>query len=461
MSMKTNFAADEDVRLELFLGIANWFIFLDHIPHNAVNLITPRNFGFSGAADLFIFIFGYTAAIVYAKMIRERGFIVGATRIFKRVWQLYVTYVVLFAIYIVTIGDVATRYAAPDLLYEFNVAVLVDHPIRTVGHGLILQSRVLNLDVLQLYIVLMAFLVPVLWAMLRRPGLAMAGSVALYFAARQFEWNLPSFPDGEWYFNPFCWQLLFVFGVWVALGEGKGHRFALKSPVPVYFAVCTEALARSGMAGVQAPHQMRPAIARRVLCRGVPFLCRPSRPDDEFGFAVRSSVRERERHRDHDPRRLLHLMVPAAGSPAGDPVSHGIARRAPVTSQMWLVVAARRNIRQPRDLFHDQPRKEATMKLMTIALAGALALSSTFALAQAGGSAGGSSTAGGSATSGTTTGSSTSGTTTGSAAGQSGTGSNGMSGPNTMSPSGSTVGARPSPSGSTLTPTGPGSGLSR
>jgi hypothetical protein len=237
MSMKTNFAADEDVRLELFLGIANWFIFLDHIPNNAVNLITPRNYGFSGAADLFIFIFGYTAAIVYAKMIRERGFIVGATRIFKRVWQLYVTYVVLFAIYIVTIGDVATRYAAPDLLYEFNVAGLVDHPIRTVGHGLILQSRVLNLDVLQLYIVLMAFLVPVLWAMLRRPALAMAGSVALYFAARQFEWNLPSFPDGEWYFNPFCWQLLFVFGVWVALGEGKGHRFALKSPVPVYFGI--------------------------------------------------------------------------------------------------------------------------------------------------------------------------------------------------------------------------------
>jgi hypothetical protein len=235
MNLKTTLATDQhDVRIDLFLGIANWFIFLDHIPHNAVNLITTRNYGFSGAADLFIFIFGYTAAIVYAKMIRERGFIVGATRILKRVWQLYVTYVVLFAIYIVTIGDVATRYAAPDILYEFNVAGLIDHPIRTVGHGLVLQSRVLNLDVLQLYIVLMAFLVPVLWMMLRQPALAMVGSVALYFAARQFDWNLSSFPDGNWYFNPFCWQLLFVFGAWVALGEGKASRFALKSPIPVY-----------------------------------------------------------------------------------------------------------------------------------------------------------------------------------------------------------------------------------
>src|SRR5436190_23317474 len=90
-----------DQRLDLVRGLANWFIFLDHIPNNAVNWITIRNYGFSGAADLFIFISGYAASIVYAKMMLERGFVVGATRIFKRVWQLYVAYIVLFAIYIV------------------------------------------------------------------------------------------------------------------------------------------------------------------------------------------------------------------------------------------------------------------------------------------------------------------------------------------------------------------------
>jgi hypothetical protein len=219
MNIKAIVAANgRDVRLDLFLGIANWFIFLDHIPNNVVNWITIRNYGFSGAADLFIFISGYAAAVVYAQMMLERGFVVAATRIFKRAWQLYVAYVVLFAIYTVTIGDVATRYAAPDIIYEFNVAGLVDHPIRTVGHGLLLQSRALNLDVLPLYIVLMATFLPVLWMMLRKPDLTMAGSLALYLAARQFEWNLPSFPDGSWYFNPFCWQLLFVFGAWLALG---------------------------------------------------------------------------------------------------------------------------------------------------------------------------------------------------------------------------------------------------
>ena len=72
-----------DLRLDLFRGVANWAIYLDHIPDNVVNWITTRNYGFSDAADLFVFISGYTASFVYARMMLERGFIVGATRLFK------------------------------------------------------------------------------------------------------------------------------------------------------------------------------------------------------------------------------------------------------------------------------------------------------------------------------------------------------------------------------------------
>ena len=49
MNIKAILAANgRDVRLDLFLGIANWFIFLDHIPNNVVSWITIRNYGFSG-----------------------------------------------------------------------------------------------------------------------------------------------------------------------------------------------------------------------------------------------------------------------------------------------------------------------------------------------------------------------------------------------------------------------------
>jgi hypothetical protein len=224
-SMKAEIAArDGDPRLSLLFGIAAWFLFLDHVPHNAVSALTLRNFGFSGATDLFVFVGGYTAAILYGKMMLERGFVVSATRIFRRVWQLYAAYVVLFVIYIDLIGYVARKSAAPEIIHEFNVAGILGHTIRTLIYGLLLQAKPLNLDVLQLFIVLMAFFPIALYGLLRRPNLTAAGSIAIYVAARKFDWNLSSFPDGHWYFNPFSWQLLFVLGAWLALARVKQMR---------------------------------------------------------------------------------------------------------------------------------------------------------------------------------------------------------------------------------------------
>src|ERR1700710_1344422 len=151
--MKINATLPEkgrDLRLDLFRGVANWAIFLDHIPDNVVNWITPRNYGFSDAADLFVFISGYTASFVYARMMIERGFIVGATRLFKRVWQLYVAHVLLFVIYIASIGWAALHYMDPQIINEFNIAGLVDSPIQTIYQGLLLRFKPLNLDVLPL-----------------------------------------------------------------------------------------------------------------------------------------------------------------------------------------------------------------------------------------------------------------------------------------------------------------------
>jgi hypothetical protein len=221
-------ARDGDLRILLLLGIANWFLYLDHIPHNAVSALTLRNFGFSGATDLFVFVGGYAAAIIYGKIVVERGFVVGATRIFKRLWQLYAAYIVLFVIYVDLIGYVATQTAAPEIIAEFNVIGFIDHPMRTLLCGLFMQAKPLNLDVLQLFIALMALLPVILLGMLRWPLLTAAGSLALYAAARVFDWNLASYPEGRWYFNPFSWQLLFVLGAWFALG-GAGQMRVIRS----------------------------------------------------------------------------------------------------------------------------------------------------------------------------------------------------------------------------------------
>ena len=74
LPIPTAVPAGRDLRLDLFRGLALWFIFLDHIPGNVVNWVTIRNYGFSDAAEVFVFISGYTAAIVYGRLLVRDGF---------------------------------------------------------------------------------------------------------------------------------------------------------------------------------------------------------------------------------------------------------------------------------------------------------------------------------------------------------------------------------------------------
>src|ERR1700733_7547588 len=137
--MKINATLPEkgrDLRLDLFRGVANWAIFLDHIPDNVVNWVTTRNYGFSDAADLFVFISGYTASFVYARMMLERGFVIGGTRLVKRAWQIYVAHIILFVMYIAEIGYLSQRYHDPNLQNEFNVAGFMSNPAETLYQGL-------------------------------------------------------------------------------------------------------------------------------------------------------------------------------------------------------------------------------------------------------------------------------------------------------------------------------------
>jgi hypothetical protein len=270
-------ARARDPRIDFTRGIANWFIFLDHIPHNAVNLLTLRNFGFSGATDLFVFVSGYAAALLYARMAAERGLVVTVTRIFRRVWQLYAAYVVLFVIYIDVIGNVAVQTAATEIIEEYNVIGLVDEPTQTLMHGLMLQARPLNLDALQLFIVLMAVFPLILWAMLRRPNLALAGSIVLYAAARTFGWSFAAFPSGNWYFNPYCWQLLFVLGAWFALNGARLMEQIRHLPLLVAAAVAylLFALAITVAGQFIDPGHILPAV-----------LLEPFMPNDKDNLAV-------------------------------------------------------------------------------------------------------------------------------------------------------------------------------
>src|SRR5260370_28771184 len=88
-----------DLRLDLFRGLALWLIFLDHIPSNAVSWITIRNYGFSDAAEMFVFVSRYTAALLYGRAMCARGFFIATARILRRAWQIYAAHIFLFMIF--------------------------------------------------------------------------------------------------------------------------------------------------------------------------------------------------------------------------------------------------------------------------------------------------------------------------------------------------------------------------
>src|SRR5437667_3532307 len=99
-----------DLRLDLFRGIALWLIYLDHIPSNVVSWVTIRNYGFSDATEIFVFISGYTAAFVYGRAMRERGLLIASARILRRAWQIYVAHMFLFIIYLAEIAYLSTAF---------------------------------------------------------------------------------------------------------------------------------------------------------------------------------------------------------------------------------------------------------------------------------------------------------------------------------------------------------------
>ena len=92
-------AVERDLRLDLFRGMGLWMIFLDHIPDDFVSWLTLRNYGFSDAAEFFVFISGYLAGFIYGPIVRDGHFLAATKRLVMRAWQMYVAHIMLFLLF--------------------------------------------------------------------------------------------------------------------------------------------------------------------------------------------------------------------------------------------------------------------------------------------------------------------------------------------------------------------------
>ena len=227
-------AGVRELRLDLFRGLALWLIFIDHVSPDVLSWFTIRSYGFSDAAEIFIFISGYTAAFVYGRAMLESGFVIATARILRRVWQIYAMHVLLFAVLVAEVSYVAVGMDKPFYAQEMEITDFLKQPGIAMGQALLLRYRPLNMDVLPLYIVLMFFLPVILQLIKWRADLALAGSIALYTLTWRYDLHLTAYPNGFWAFNPFAWQLLFVFGAWCALGGARRMSRILSSRITLW-----------------------------------------------------------------------------------------------------------------------------------------------------------------------------------------------------------------------------------
>ncbi|KRP94550.1 OpgC domain-containing protein [Bradyrhizobium sp. IC3069] len=228
---------ERELRLDLFRGLALWLIFIDHLPPSLLTWFTIRNYGLSDATEIFIFISGYTAAFVYGRAMLESGVLIATARILRRVWQIYVAHVFLFTIFLAEISYVATRFENPLYTEEMGIMDFLKQPDVVIVQALLLRFRPVNMDVLPLYIVLMLALPLILWSMKWRPDVTLGLSVLLYAVTWEYDLYLSAYPNGFWAFNPFAWQLLFVFGAWCALGGARRMSGILASPVTMWISI--------------------------------------------------------------------------------------------------------------------------------------------------------------------------------------------------------------------------------
>lgn len=220
---------DRDLRIDACRGIALWWIFLDHIPDNIGSWLTPRNYGFSDAAEIFMFVSGVTCALAYGKAWRREGWTGVIGRTLRRSWDIYVAFLLLTlasAVLIYLMGDGRCADAS-------NMRILLDQPGATLTRAAILQYRPVNTDVLPIFVLLHLLFAPLLWLLLRIPNLTLATSLALYLLVHVFGWTVPAWPSSHWAFNPIAWQLLVVLGAWWMIDGKRAEPWVRSRPALV------------------------------------------------------------------------------------------------------------------------------------------------------------------------------------------------------------------------------------
>ena len=219
-----------DQRLDFFRGLALVFIFIDHIRGNIYANFTLQAVGFFDAAEVFVFISGYTVALVFGRRFLDGDALFGAAQVLRRCWTIYVAHVFLLVGFIAQVSWTTHRFDNPMFAEEMGIARFLEEPHVTLVEGLTLRFQPSFMDILPLYIVLLLGFIPFMLLLRLSVWGALGISALGYAAVLAFDISLATYPEGTWFFNPFAWQLLFNVGAALAVARLTGRRLVPEHP---------------------------------------------------------------------------------------------------------------------------------------------------------------------------------------------------------------------------------------
>ena len=209
--------------IDFWRGFALVTIFVNHIPQNFYEHFTHKHLSLSDSAELFVFLAGWSLRHVVGKPEDPTPTQDLMLRLFGRAITLYVAQMAMVVVAIAMLAAAALYFENPLFLEWNNAAAVFYDPVR--AHiGLALLSHQLGyFDILPLYVVLMVLAPGIALVHRAAPALLLPLSLAVYLASCIFGLTVPSWPnDGQWFFNPLCWQLVFVLGFAMSRERGPG-----------------------------------------------------------------------------------------------------------------------------------------------------------------------------------------------------------------------------------------------